>query len=268
MRSPSLILLFVLAPVLSAVAWGQAGPVETGSLPMRVGLETGIALYMQSGEFLMHEGRHRFHDGNGTGYAAELVFDSPLSGGEHRFIVFEGAVGYRRMMIEPRHVMQDTLGLHLQSERGTDTIPVAVFFEDVARVDFAYLTLSPSIKVYPFQWLHAGLGVDAAILVSARRDFTQNIVTRAVEVKGYGLADITFPGSPDRYSRTISEEDLHDASDLLLNGRIYLGAEFEVGDGLWIGPRALYSFPFTRALEGSSLKIHALQFTAGLRYAL
>jgi hypothetical protein len=240
-------------------AFSQSSPLES-RVRVRIGLEAGLSLTSQQG--LYRAGCGEFDHGSGMGPIFALAYDGPLATG----IRYEGLLGFHGRSSSGSYITSDSTRI------ATDDGGVAsalVQFERKGTVRSSSIFLLPSVRYSVAPWLYVGVGASAGLVFSTTTEYSQKILTRTVENNGV-ITEVFFDPSEssDPEVRVDPEEDRDDASTLLLDGVIYLGAEFRVADDWTAGPRIMYSLPLTPIFNDPSLSISSLQIMIGVRRAL
>jgi hypothetical protein len=239
-------------------AFSQSSPLES-RVRTRIGLEAGLSLTTQQG--LYRAGCGEFDHGTGMGPIFALAYDGPLGTG----IRYEGLLGFHGRSSSGSYITNDST--RIATENGVAS--ALVQFERKGTVASSSIFLLPSVRYSITPWLYAGVGASAGLVFSTTTEYSQEILTRTVEYNGV-VTEVFFDPSEssDPQVKTDPAEDRDDASTLLLDGVIYLGADFRVADDWTAGPRVMYSLPLTPIFSAPSLSISSLQIMIGVRRAL
>lgn len=237
---------------------GQDTPLDPTDQFPRVGVEVGFSSVWQSGVYTARCGE--FVEGSRINPLFALAYDKPLGGGFR----FEGLLGWQGRGVSSRY--NSTENVVLQTDNGPGR--AVVDFENIGTANVSYLFILPSMKFYVTRGLYAGAGLSANFLLSATTQYTKNILSKTVVIQDLGLSEVYYPEgeSSDPYSKVFEAEDRPDASGFGLDGALYVGAEIRVARKIKIGPRILYTIPFTTVFSSPDLKQNTLQFLIGLRY--
>jgi hypothetical protein len=243
---------------------GEDNPLFFQTEFQRIGGEIGLSSVWQQGVYEV--GCGRFEEGARINPVIAVAYDRPIGAGFR----FEALLGYQSRSLRSTFNSRENVVVSVQSEGRTTTPRVDIDFENIGDASFSYIFLLPSLKFYFTKAFYVGAGANAGLLLGSSTQYTKNILTKTLEVPGYGLAEIYYPEdeSSDPYSKVYPEEDRSDASSLGFDAVGYIGAEFPIGRKLKLGPRILYTFPLTPVFNDPELKLNSLQILVGLRYDL
>lgn len=265
---PSTVCLSVvaLAIALIAVPSHAQDMGNPSSESCRLGLEGGVTL---AAPYEYWTSEH----GSPPGFSASLAYDVKLGRGTESQFRLEGLLGVRTLEVEARYPQREIAPIHVSdgSDMEGDTLNaryIPIDYENVQRGTFVYLSLAPSLKYYPVPALYAGAGVDVGVLLKGSTQFTKNIVSKVVQVEGYGSTEVYYPASEsaDPYSKVFPAKDRDDASKIQVGGVLFAGGEIPLSESLVIGPRVSCMIPFTSVLPTHELRAVTFGVTLGLRY--
>jgi hypothetical protein len=261
---PAIMLLFcVIAPLY---AQRDVNPLEFSYEYPRIGAEFGLSSVWQSGVY--YAGCGRFTEGAKINALIAAAYDRPM-GSSFRF---EALLGFQGRSLSSSYPSRENVPLVTDGAGGDrQVIRVDVDFENIGSASFSYLFLLPSAKFYFTKGLYAGAGINASLLMTKTTQYTKNIVSKTASLGELGLWTVSYSPeeSSDPYSKVFPEEEIQDASSIGLDAALYVGAEFAVAKRLKLGPRLLYTIPFTPVLNTpEELKLNTLQFLLGVRYEL
>lgn len=241
---------------------GQDNPLEFRTEFQRIGGEIGLSSVWMSGKYLIN--CPEFTEGAKINPVIALAYDYPIISGALRF---EALAGYQGRSITSTFNSRENVSVRSQNGIYPD---VDVDFENVGEARFSYIFLLPSMKYYFTKGIYAGAGLNVGLLLGATTQYTKNILSKTVDINEVGISEVFYPEqeSSDPYSKVFPEEDRSDASTLGLDGAFYVGAELPLGRRIKIGPRLLYTLPFTPVFTNPDLKLSTLQFLIGLRFDL
>lgn len=246
-------------------AQGDDSPLDPIDQYPRIGGEVGLSSVWQSGSFTARCGV--FEEGSQIDPIIAAAYDYPFSNRfrDSRFR-FEALLGYQGRSVTGSYTSRENVVL----ETANGPARANVDFENVGNARFGYLFFLPSVKFYITRGLYAGAGVNAGLRLGSSTQYTKNILSRSVTVPDFGPAEVYYPEeeSSDPYSKVFESEDRPDASSISLDAAAYIGAEFPIGRKMKIGPRILYTIPFTSVFSNPELKLNTLQFLIGVRINL
>lgn len=253
----------LICGALPSYAQGEDTPLDFRTEFQRIGAEFGLSSVWQSGRYL--EGCGDFREGGKINLLIAAAYDYPLVPGLLRF---EGLLGYQSRSIKSTYNSRENVSVRAADD---GIYPdVSVDFENVGNASFSYVFLLPSIKLYPARAIYVGAGLSANLLLGASTQYTKNILSKTVSIPDVGLSEVYYPEqeSSDPYSKVYAESDRSDAASFALDGAFFVGAELPIGRRIKVGPRILYTLPFTPVFENPELKLNTLQFLVGIRFDL
>jgi hypothetical protein len=260
-----LALMMCCGPARAQTTKGGAAP---GSNPLepsqkeppRIGLELGFLGASQSGEYTV--GCGEFKKGARLNALIALAYDQRMAGP----LYFEGLVGFQSRGLNSSYNSRENVLLSTND----GFVRTDVDFENLGKFNLGYFFVLPSAKVYFTKALYAGAGISANFLTGASTQYTKNILSKTVTINELGISEVFFPESEssDPYSKVYPEEKRTDVSGFALDGALYLGAELEVNKKIRLGPRMLFTIPFSSVVSNPDLKVSTFQILIGARYVL
>lgn len=257
--------LIVLATI-PAYAQMDVNPLEFKYEYPRIGAEFGLSSVWQSGAYTV--GCGHFEKGAKINALIAAAYDRPFGSGFR----FEALLGYQGRTVTSSYPSRENVPLVTDGENNDPkVVRVDVDFENQGTASFSYFFLLPSVKYYFTKGLYAGAGINAGLLVTKTAQYTKTIISKTVSLGELGVSTVSYSEdeSTDPYSKVFPEEKIEDASGFGVDAAVYVGAEFAVSKRFKLGPRLLYTIPFTAVLtKPEELKLNTLQFLIGLRYEL
>lgn len=263
--------IFLLPLLLQAQ---EDNPLNFTDAFKRLGFEVGFTSAWQSGEYVV--GCGTFERGANLNFLIAAAYDQQIN----KSFQFEGLVGYQSKNIKSSYIHEENIGISTES----GPVNAGVSFDNVGQATFSYIFAQPSLKFYPFNNLYVGGGVSANILLSSTLQYQKDIVSRTIKLNELGLSEVFYSESEssDPYSKVFAVESNDNASGVLLDAIMMVGAEFRVGKTytnpinpnprkkITIGPRIQYALPLISAMSDGEheLKLNGLQFLVGMRYEL
>jgi|GEM_PF-1579545 len=237
------------------------GTQTTDTSTSRIGVEIGLNYAMQKG--LYRIGCGTFDQGAELNPTTAAAYDLMLAGP----LCFEALLGVQGKSVRGGYQSWETLALTFDNGA---SVPFDVLFENSGTASFTYLFFQPSVKAYITKAIYAGGGGNIGLLVGARAQYIRTIVTRSAVVNDLGLTEFYFDPSESssRYTKVFPEESIFNTANIVIDGVIYIGAEFQAIGDFVFGPRLQYSLPVTAAVSMPELRLSGLQFSIGARYPL
>lgn len=262
----ALIAVTMLTIVAAVPLYGQGedNPLEFRTEFPRIGAEVGLSSVWQTGYY--SAGCGVFEKGAKINPLIALAYDRPLFGA---FRV-EALLGWQGRSVRSTYNSRELVAMQVESDPGPKIAQVDVDFENVGTASFSYVFLLPSLKFYFTRGIYAGAGVNLGLLLGGTAQHTKNILSKTVDIPNLGTTEVFYPQeeSSDPYAKVYPEEDIQNTSSIGIDGAFFVGAEFPVGRRLRVGPRVLYTLPFTPVVTDPELKLNTLQFLVGVRYDL
>lgn len=269
---PVALTLLLSVAITDLRAQSEDNPLDFAGIKHRIGLEIGFTSAWQSGSYAA--GCGLFEKGAAPNLFIAAAYDRQLSSS----LSFEALAGFQTRSVSSSYLSREIVPIATE----TESVRAEVDFENFGEANFSYLFLQPGMKFYPIPVLYVGGAAGVNFLTSASTQYRKDIVSRTVDLDRLGLAEVFYPESQstDPYSLVNASESRDDATGVTIDGVIFVGGEFYLGERegvgepkkrrLAIGPRLQYTIPFVNALSDGerAMTLSSFQFLVGLRYDL